>query len=364
MDFRVDDVVVLLGAGASADAGIPHSREMVENIEEMISGSQPEWKKYRALYYFIKSSIYYSHGIHGLFDDEVSYNIESIVDTLNEISKRNRHALFPFVGAWNPALIEVAGKEFELIEEFRDAIVTVLTTEWLAVKNYDEAAGYYGGLFDLQRSIQHPLRVFSLNYDLCMERSARVKRRRLELGFNEERSWDWRLFDYNPQDPKDIYLYKLHGSMDWTYDVGQLTYHDEVSAIGERAIIFGTSYKLEYRDPFLFLTYEFRRWTLECQLIVVIGYGFGDEHINMIIQQALSNNEDRVLLAVGPAAHNSQPEQRRQEIGAAIDHCNLEQIKVSLNSAKEFLSTHGSKEFLREYLPDEDRALFAEVTES
>jgi hypothetical protein len=52
-------------------------------------------------------------------------------------------------------------------------------------------------------------------------------------------------------------------------------------------LIFGTSYKLQYVDPFLFLVYQLRRLSLSAKLLLVIGYGFGDEHINGILKQAL-----------------------------------------------------------------------------
>src|SRR5690606_5662821 len=95
----------------------------------------------------------------------------------------------------------------------------------------------------------------------------------VERGFTPERTWDWRLFDEHPDDPKPIFLYKLHGSTDWKRDKsvsGGLTYSDSTSSItsDEVAIIFGTTFKLQYVDPFLFLAYEFRRWTLsEARLI-------------------------------------------------------------------------------------------------
>ena len=360
-NFKHDDVVVLLGAGASVEACIPHSNAMIQEIEENIRNGEGDWSTYEALYNYVKSSIYYAEGIHGRFNEAVNFNIEKLVDTLNEISKRTQHTLFPFVGAWNPALVEVAGKEFELVEKFRDAILQVLVSKWLAVKNYATAAHYYLGLLDLQRSFQHPLRVFSLNYDLCIERSAKRHSRIVELGFGNSEKWDWRLFDHNPQDPKDIYLYKLHGSMDWTYENEQLTYHDDFGAISKPAIIFGTSYKLEYRDPFHFLTYEFRRWTLESRLIILIGYGFADEHINMIIRQALSSDSERIVLAVGPSGGITEEKDRVREIARAIDYSNLDQIKVSLCKASEFMKHHNHKDTLSVYMPADEIPLFEDA---
>lgn len=358
--LKDDSVIVLLGAGASVEADIPHSSKMIREIENSISNGDEGWAHYQNLYYYIRSAIFYSEGIHGRFNEAVNYNIEKLVDILNEISERNQHALYPFVGAWNPALVEVAGKEFQLVKDFHDDIVRVLTKDWLAVKDYGTAAHYYEGLLELRRSLDFPLRIFSLNYDLCLEKCAYCSDVILERGFDENRKWDWRLFDHNPDDPKDIYLYKLHGSMDWTYEDDQLTYHDDCSGITEPALIFGTSYKLEYRDPFLFLSYEFRRWALESRIIVVIGYGFGDEHINTFIKQALQNDRQRILLAVSPG-DDSCSDYRRKEIAENIEYHNPEQIRVAASSASKFMMDHLTANSLSSYLPAEDDNLFNEV---
>ena len=57
---RENDVILLLGAGASVDAGIPHSTRMIELLESSIRGTELE-----PLYNLIKSSIYYSEGSKG-----------------------------------------------------------------------------------------------------------------------------------------------------------------------------------------------------------------------------------------------------------------------------------------------------------
>ena len=356
--FRKDDIVVLLGAGASIEADIPHSGKMIENIERKIGDAKSKWSKYQNLYYYLRSAIHYSAGIHGRFNSDVNYNIEKLIDTLNEISKHNQNILYPFVGAWNPRLIEVAGKEFELAKEFRDEIVGVLRRDWLAVQNYGHDARYYGGLVEFQSNLTFPLRVFTLNYDLCVEKIvAKAKKDMiLERGFDDERKWDWRQFDENENDSKNIYLYKLHGSMDWAYEDDKLTYSDDNSRISEPAIIFGTSYKLEYRDPFLFLAYEFRRWTLEAQIIIVIGYGFGDEHINMIIQQALNNNRGRILLVVMPL-DGIRENDKKNQIASLLDRKDSNQIKICDCKASKFMEERLNLDYLRKLLPEDDDAI-------
>lgn len=329
--FKKDDVIVLLGAGASVDAGIPHSTAMVQQIHEAVK-TPGDWRDFEPLYNYVRSAIYYADGIRGRFGSEVPYNIERLVEALDELRRRVEHPLYPFVGAWNPRLVQVAGDEFEQVDEFREKIVEHLRHDWIEIHNYDRAR-YYEGLLRFQQELNHPLRVFSLNYDLCMERISQTVVGELpERGFDEQRLWKWQLFEDTEAKPHRIFLYKLHGSIDWQYDskTSKLTFSDSTSKVkaDEAALIFGTSYKLQYLDPFLFLVYEFRRWSLDAKLLVVVGYGFGDEHVNGIVGQAIRNRQDKRLVVVSPLekgaditekAKEKAIEERKKWIGAKLD---------------------------------------------
>lgn len=308
--LKRDEVVVLIGAGASVEAGIPHSAQMVERIEDLITTNK-EWQKFHDLYWFVRSAIFFAQGMKGRIGPQVSYNIERLVTNLEELAKRDEHTLFPFIGSWNPKLLEVAGSQFEKIDEFRRKIIDILRREWLAVDRYDRAK-YYEGLIEFQSEFQHPLRIFSLNYDLCIERVCLEKLGRYPQRGFDDRTWDWRVFDAD--ESSEIFLYKLHGSYDWKYvrNDRTVTFVDDPAAIraDETALIFGTTLKLQYEDPFLFMAYEFRRWTLNSKIIVCIGYGFGDPHINAILGQALNNNENRLLLSAAPLMGKSSEEQQ------------------------------------------------------
>ena len=345
--FGRDEVILLLGAGASVEAGIPDSNEMVRKIENLIS-SDDEWTGFRDLYRYIRSSIFFADGLDGVFDDEVPFNIERLVNVLDELQKKERHALYPFVGAWNPKLQEVAGDDFKNVREFRNRIIQILRDKWVTLSKSEKAA-YYKGLLRFQQEYEHPLRVFTLNYDLCIEQtcgSARVQR-----GFSE-RTWDWRMFDETSEDPLPLLLYKLHGSLDWSFQDGQVQYLDSTSGItaDEVALIFGTSYKLTYVDPFLFFAYELRRWTLDAaRVIVCVGYGFSDDHINGILGQALRQNCERKLLAVtGPGDWSAA----KELIVARLD-VQEAQVLVKASKASEFLEKDLTIAALAELFPAE-----------
>lgn len=351
--FKQDDVIVLLGAGASVEAEIPHSARMILEVEKEIDSGK--WSEYKNLYNYIRSAIYFSDGLQGRFDNRVNYNIERLVNTLDELNKRSDHPLYPFVGSWNPTLVDVAGADFRHVSRFRDSIVEKLKSEWLAVSDYSGKASYYKGLVRFKNDLNYPLRIFTLNYDLCVEKTCSGNGIEIERGFNEKRIWDWRQFDDSLPEKKAIYLYKLHGSVDWKFNSDDtLSDTDDRRADMNTALIFGTSYKLQYRDPFLFQIYEFRKWTLASKIIVAIGYGFGDEHINRILLQALGADKNRILLAVypNPGPNNlAGEEEQRRKILTAIESPSIEQVKFCSCHASEFLQEKLTLELLADLLP-------------
>ena len=350
--FRKNEIIFVLGAGASVDAGIPDSDHMVREIERLVSSEDDSWREFRALYHYIRSSILFGDGVAGTFGEDVLFNVERVVNVLDELLKKERHALYPFVGSWNPKLIEVAGSDFDSVRKFRSAIVQILRRKWVMLTE-TESASYYGGILRFQEEYEYPLRVFSLNYDLCIEEiCGRVD---VERGF-DGRIWDWRLFDESSEDPSRLLLYKLHGSTDWYFnDEGRLTYSDSPNTIEDDdvALIFGTSYKLQYVDPFLFLAYELRKWSLDAaRLIVCIGYGFNDEHINGILQQSLRQDRNRKLVAVvGPRSGTCSDSSR-----AVANHLQADQgqIVAITEGARRFLEEGLSMAALEELFPPEE----------
>lgn len=336
MQFRKDEIIFLLGAGASVDAGIPASCGMINKLEALLK--TPSWKDFASLYNFVKSAIIYADGIKGKFE-YANFNIERLVNTLDELRKSDEHPLFPFIGSWNPKLPEVTENNFEKLGKFRKKIVEELSQQWVH-SEYEENSQYYEGLSRFQKEYNHPLRVFTLNYDLCVEKSC--KQSGIERGFGEDKFWDWNIFENEAELDSNIFLYKLHGSIDWTRDgSGKLTYKDKGIPSDQIEIIFGTTYKLQYIDPFLFFAYEFRKRLMsEVQLLICVGYGFADEHINAIIAQALNGDHSRKMLVITLTDSNKE--------GEALQHIR-NTLKLS-HTNNVFLWNYTAKEFFNEKL--------------
>src|SRR5258708_17355882 len=216
---RSADIIILLGAGASAEVDIPTSKEMKDRIETKLM-PEHEWADFCKLYNHIKSAIYYAAGLHGSFSQNVLFNIETLVNTLYELERNESHPLYPFIASWNSRIVSLAGGGFEKVVEFKREILKSLKN-WVCPEDVTKS-DYYKGLVNLQRGLNYPLRVFSLNYDLCVER-LETNNFRVETGFGgvgPQFLWDWERFDDIPEDPSapELYLYKLHASINCKRD--------------------------------------------------------------------------------------------------------------------------------------------------
>lgn len=339
------EIIFLLGAGASYDAKIPVSSQMMKELEKNLESNK--WIKYRNLYYCIKSGIQYGVGITNKKDE---INIESVVNTIDELLKSYEHPIYPFVGSWVPRLTELAGKEFENIKEFRGIIIDQLK-KWMEIP-HDERCDYYYGLIKFQKEHNYPLHIFSLNYDECLEKQCKKNNVECNRGFNDH-FWSYKNFDKNDDSNAPINLYKIHGSVDW--ELNENIVMEKDGTIEKNAIIFGTSYKLQYIDPFLFLFYEFRRQTLESstKIINCIGYSFNDEHINGILGQALNKDNSKKLISIQPLQNSERDNESIQnEKKRIMNKLNLgsdNNIFVENKTAKDFMERDISNEYYKIY---------------
>lgn len=308
MSIRENSLLFLLGAGASVDAGIMHAKDMTNDIEDKVQHCN-EFKQFKDLYNFLKSSIIYQRGLEGEFNDRGA-TIEDLLNVLSDINLKHQNKLYPFIGSWNVHLLKVAGDDFEQVAAL-DKTIREQLFDWINIRNYDNAV-YFNGFGALANEIGIALRVFTLNYDLCVENALLRSGVSMELGFNAEKNWEATQFDSSQTDDSGIYLYKLHGSIDWVRDKeeGHLLVKCD-SPQKNPELIFGTTAKMSSIDPYLFNVHEFRKYSLEepVRFIVSIGYSFSDDYINKLISQAMRRNNKLNLLTVSPSA-NSEDIQR------------------------------------------------------
>ena len=272
---------------------------------------------------------------------------------MRELEKRDRNVVYPFIANWNNRLIELSGDNFKEISRLNEQITKQLV-KWIMLDDYS-VANYYKKFYTFQEEVGHPLRIFSLNYDLCFEYS-KTREGALELGFDSNKKWNSERFSPDHQEVEaGIYLYKLHGSITWKRDKenGNILKASE-HPVEEPDLIFGTDAKLQSIDPYLFFVYEFRKYSLMCSLIVIVGYSFGDHYINGLIKQALDNNKDRVLLVVDVR----DTIKVQNEIVGALNLKDALQINVTSKKAKEFLENELNAENIARLIKSSDDQVF------
>lgn len=106
-----------------------------------------------------------------------------------------------------------------------------------------------------------------------------------------------------------VYLCKLHGSVNWIEEPGSLFPVRELdaslAAAHERVMIYPSPLKqnASFGSPYADLFREFQgRIVQEQSVLFVMGYSFGDEHINNIIFRALTIPNFRLVAFVPPDA--------------------------------------------------------------
>lgn len=356
MSIRSTDIIFLLGAGASVEAGIPASAPMIAQIEELLASHQ-DWNPYRELYHHVKSAIHFAAGIRGVFNNSVTYNIETLVNTLYELERNEEHPLYPFIASWNSRFVALAGTGFDNVRKFRRLILAQLK-KWMCPEDTSKG-GYYRGFVRLQKDLNFPLSIFSLNYDLLVE-DLGDRDFRVETGFADsgpQHSWNFERFeDGGPGPAPQAYLYKLHGSINWKreqttkqlYSVKQV----EMVEYDRMEVIFGRDFKLEAADPYLFYAYAFRQAALRAKLIVIIGYGFADSHINKMLTQGLRGDNAPVLCVVSRCAEGElDSNARKLARQLELAETQFTQVKYLKGTAKEFLETSDLAKLLQTQIP-------------
>ena len=331
MDIRDNNVIFLLGAGCSFEAGIPLSIQMVNEIHSLIS-TNSKWTPYEDLYYYLRSAIQFSEGIHGKFDS--TFNVEKLLTIMTELEKREKNSIYPFIGGWNSRLLDVAGPNFEKIKQLRELIREKLF-DWLIPRHHDKGI-YYKGFGDFKQTIGCPIRIFTLNHDLLFEKTL-SDQFNIEQGFDKaDHKWDYSNFEQGDHADIHFFLYKLHGSVDWLRDDSSIIQVDNHT--NEADIIFGIEGKLKSEDPYLYYASELRKWTLspDCKLIISIGYSHSDDYINRLLGQSLKKQTNRKLLVVGPVDDGAKT---AQYVATQIGMENCDQIAIKNETASSFLSS-------------------------
>lgn len=168
-------------------------------------------------------------------------------------------------------------------------------------------------------------KIFTINYDLCFEKAAQDIDFVVIDGFsyNSPRQFGSNYFNYDfvkrsenietPQFiPNVFHLYKLHGSINWTRKNGQIK---QTSKRDNPLLIYprSTKYETSYKPPFLEMMGHFQSSLRKGSLaLLVIGFGFNDEHITQPLLSALRSNIDLKIMIVDPSIKESDNKTKKE----------------------------------------------------
>lgn len=158
------------------------------------------------------------------------------------------------------------------------------------------------------------VQLFTTNYDLLFEMAANHSGFVIIDGFSftQPRKFSGRYFDLDIVNrektrvrqeesfaSKVFHLYKLHGSLNWFRDTSNnIVQQDEPS---KPLIIYPANEKYEssYEQPYFEMMSRFQQaLRKENTLLIVIGFGFQDKHIQNVIIEAVEQNPSFQLLIV------------------------------------------------------------------
>lgn len=320
--LRLENIGLLLGAGASVAAG---GLTVIALWTRFVTEC-PTDAAWMVEHGFIRKDAV-------TLPNPVTPNFEHLIDSLEiALSDWTRQ-----MGMFNDDPIDYAPGERELEENLRDlkqvkaslfrtvVSAALLRQEWWlspnGIESDDDALASQRTILQKLVSARQPGQsspwVFTTNYDLAIEWAAesidlqvsngflgthtrRFSPQSFDLGFrNTQARGEARFGVYN------IYLAKLHGSLTWKQEGGQVfevsapLAHQRIEAFmaeraGEDLGLMVMPRAAKYMDTIgyvlgaLFRRFaEFMSKPQSC--LILCGYGFGDEHINRLVRSALLN---------------------------------------------------------------------------
>ncbi len=163
------------------------------------------------------------------------------------------------------------------------------------------------------------LKLFTTNYDLCFETAAGKQGLVMLDGFSftQPRQFDPRFYLYDivrrPTTGDDIgsplegvfHMYKLHGSVNWSRKADNEIVVEQNPSPDSACLIYPArgKYQQSYVQPHLELISQYFSVLREPNTcLIVIGFGFNDDHLSEPILAAVRTNPHLRLIVVNPSA--------------------------------------------------------------
>ena len=301
--FDMKNVYFLFGSGTSTDV-IPKMSGMLAKVKETLDGKLADKQDK-----FIKRIL-----------SKTGDNLEGILGVLY-----SKQAYLEGVELESDDAKDNLKSTKELINKIESVIFDCLNPK-SSEAGYDKVLSTYRTFYKkmaLRNKDHSRICVFTTNNDLFNEHALDSQNIHYINGFSGglQRYFNPALFNYSLSKRMDtsidkfepienlIYLYKIHGSINWVedFDLQSNTYFKirelpEPDNKGKHVLIYPTPMKQNKSlgSPYVDLFREFQHKMLEPNSVLfVIGYSFSDEHVNDIIYRALATNSTMNLVIFG-----------------------------------------------------------------
>ncbi len=341
IDCQRDRVLFLLGAGASAEGGLPLSREITRLALKDLDFEDGRYHRQEisaALRYVCGALIKFDSDRGGVPTDLP--DIERLVSAVELLSQRDDLEVSPFVRSWDPSADEIGHARWPLGFErsfrqaldgdfhgqleslLREAIRSEIGTgereiygelllrlvhglrKWVHIPNHAEFAYLSPLLSTAHRNAG--LSICTLNYDLSLEGQAEQLGMTIDTGIQS-----WGTTEEMKWSDSAVVLLKLHGSVGWSFvqsatdatlpsEEGVVESSDPLNDHFPPAVVFGRREKLRAKGPFLEIFSEFSKRLARSDWLVTIGYSFQDDHVNEVIRRWTNRSKDRRILVIDP----------------------------------------------------------------
>ncbi|OGU39329.1 MAG: hypothetical protein A2X61_00455 [Ignavibacteria bacterium GWB2_35_12] len=353
-------VSLLLGAGFSRPAGFPSTNDITNEIlcgwdkwykngiqYRLKSNSREEYDNSETALYpnYLEKVAYFlnlikkeiEHYYSSIVKTDIRTNYEEIYDFVyhisyafsrdidNPITNRIIHSLVPSIKPLNEGNNDLYGELENISNESLKFIKNVIKIE---LNKEPLATTYLDIINELNNSTDLKLlSIFTTNHDLLLDNYLKDYIDGFASENNGVRLWDpmqWNIVD------KLFYL-KLHGSLNWYNFMKDTGVSYEIAFIGlikkwychdaNDYKIDGINYKV-YNMPlyltgtndkylecnygiYLELFYQFHRLLKQTDILIIIGYSFGDNAINFRIIDWFGQNKESKIILVTKCKYNT-----------------------------------------------------------
>lgn len=316
--------VWLLGAGASYDAKIPLMLQLTSRVCSLVAA--PHDVPLASIRGELPGTAHIEHVLSHLAD-------------LIAIASRSNSGQAA-VGASAFSVVQLKGLHAEIIRRIAETIrygyraavgaaAEEIGTLQHPIVDVAHHSAFMDALFAGRANLESRSRVVftTTNYDTLVEDALSLARRRVVDGFSAGGIGFWtghREEEIAKLPPRCHQVIKLHGSVDWLRATdGTLVrarYGTNYLSRLEDTLIYpqATKYVETQRDPFAELFAAFRRLlaSTESHVLCIVGYSFGDEHINLEIEEALKRDGNKTnviafVREIGPPGATMLPERLR-----------------------------------------------------